>query len=338
RKLTEFVELPGVAELESALPILLSKGTWSGTISVRLKREKENRYFSCWLQAVEDEGSHSVIGWARDVTAQHESEIRFAELFESIREGILFSTPEGRILDANPALVHMLAFETKKELLQHNFGDFYDEPETREKFIRLIEEKGSVQNMELVLRRRDGKKIHCLTSGSAIRDASGRAVRLQGTLVDITERMEIEKKLHREQEFGRQLIECFPDMIAVMDREGHFTYMSDRAREVLGVKPQDYLGRRIGSATHPDDRNALMEMVRDIVDGKSNHSQIESRVRNSGGEWRTLRTSASPMFDEVGRITGVVATVRCTPCTRVSATPARWRRLPKRCASASARV
>jgi PAS domain S-box-containing protein len=311
RKLTDFVDSPGIAELERALPLLLDKGTWSGTVSVRLKRENENRYFSCWLQAVDDaQGESSVIGWARDVTAQHESEIRFTELFESLREGIVFSTPEGRLLDANPALVHMLGFDKKEELLRHNFADFYDKPEDRRKFIQLLGERGSVQNVEIVLRRRDGRRIHALTTGVAIRDVSGKPVRLQGVIMDVTERLEIERKLHREQEFGRQLIECFPDLITVMDREGRFTFMSDRVRDILGVTPKEYLGRRIGSSTHPDDLPSLLHMVEEIVSGRSNNLQIESRVRRADGQWRTLRTSASPMFDEEGRITGVVTSVR----------------------------
>lgn len=310
-KLSEYIETPCAADLRAALPLLLAKRSWAGTVPVRLKREKENRFFSCWLQVAEDEDrTRSIIGWARDMTAQHESEVRFTELFESLREGILFSTPEGKILDANPALIGLLGFKDKEEFLRQNFTNFYDKPEDRERFIRLLDEKGSVQNTELVLRRRDGRRIHCLTSGFAIRDASGKPVRLQGTIVDVTDRMEIERKLHREQEFGRQLIECFPDMIAVMDREGRFTYMSDRVREVLGVTPQEYLGRRLGSSTHPDDREPLLQMVQEIVSGRSNHSQIESRVRRADGEWRMLRTSASPMFDEEGNITGVVASVR----------------------------
>ncbi len=311
RKLTAFIDSPSPAELERALPALLKKGAWSGAVPVRLKHEKENRYFSCWFQVKEgDGGSRSVIGWARDVTAQHESEARFSELFESLREGIIFSTPDGRILDANPALVRMLGFDSKEELLRGNFADRYGSPEERERFLRLIGEKGSVRNVDVVLRRKDGRRIHCLTSGFAIRDASGRPVRLQGIIVDITERMEIERKLHREQEFGRQLIECFPDVIAVMDRDGRFTYLSERIRGVLGISPADYLGRRIGGATHPDDAEPLLKMVREIVDGRTGNAQIESRVRHASGEWRTLRTSASPMFDEEGRITGVVASVR----------------------------
>jgi PAS domain S-box-containing protein len=311
RKVTDFIQSPSGADFERALPALLTTGAWSGTIPVRLKRDSGSRYFSCWLQVVDDEDrTKSIIGWARDVTAQRESEIRFRELFESLREGILFSTPDGRVLDANPALVRMLGFEKKEDLLRRNFAEFYERPEDREKLIRSLGEKGSVQDVEVMLRRNDGKTIYCLTSSVAIRDASGKPVRLQGTIVDVTERMEIERKLHREQEFGRQLIECFPDMIVVMDREGRFTYMSERAREVLGVQPQEYLGRRIGSSTHPDDRDALLHMVQEIVAGHSNNLQVESRVRRADGEWRSLRTSASPMFDEEGRITGVVASVR----------------------------
>jgi PAS domain S-box-containing protein len=311
RKLTDFLASPSATDLKNAFPSLVRLGTWSGTIPVRFKRDYEGRYFSCWLQAVEDEDrSIAVIGWARDVTAQHESEVRFAELFESLREGILFSTPEGRILDANPALVRMLGYESKEELLQHNFTDMYDKPSDRQEIIRRLEESGSAENNDLVLRRKDGKKIHCLSSGFAIRDASGRTVRLQGTLVDVTERIEIERKLHREQEFVRRLVAYFPDMIAVLDRDGRFTYVSERIREVLGATPQDYVGRRIGSSTHADDQGALAEMVRMIVDGRSEHSQMESRVRHADGSWRTLRTTASPMFDEHGHITGVVASVR----------------------------
>lgn len=311
RNLTEFVDSPGAAELERALPVFLAKGSWAGTLPVRLKRERENRYFSCWLQSVEDEaGLRCVIGWARDVTIQHESEMRFTELFESLREGILFATPEGRILDANPALVRMLGFETKQELLRQNFTELYDRPEDCGRITRLLEAKNSIQNAELVLRRKDGKRVSCLASGFAIRDASGKPVRLQGTLVDITERREIEKKLQREQEFRRQLIECFPDLIAVMDREGRFTYVSERIRQVLGAAPSEYLGRSIGGATHPDDKEPLLKMVGDIVEGRTANAQLESRVRHSSGEWRTLRTNASPMFDEDGCITGVVASVR----------------------------
>lgn len=309
--LDELVESPSAAEMKLALPQLIRTGTWSGTVPIRLRGDQDLRYFQCWFQAVEEEGqSAAVIGCARDVTAQQESETRFFELFESLSEGIVFTTPDGFILDANPALVRMLGYQTKQELLQRNMAELYDDPMARQRIINILEEKGSIQNNELVLRGKDGKKVHCLTSGFALRDASGRVVRLQGTLVDLTERIEIERQLHREQQFVRRLIEYFPDMIAVVDREGRFTYLSERTRDVLGVAPQEYLGRIIGGATHPEDRPYLAKIVRDVLDGRSEHSQIESRVRHADGSWRTLRTAARPMLDEQGHITGLVASIR----------------------------
>jgi two-component system cell cycle sensor histidine kinase/response regulator CckA len=309
--LGEFIESPTFADLERSLPAFLQKGVWSGTLPVRIKKDKELRHFACWFQTVVEEGQVTcVTGWARDVTVQHESEIRFTELFESLREGIIFATPEGRILDANPALVAMLGYESKEDLAKRNLREIYDDPSSRDTLIRRLAEKGFVQDYELVLRRKDGKRIHCLTSGFAIRDVSGRPVRLQGTLVDVTERVEIERSLRREQEFVRRLIHSFPDLIAVLDSEGRFTYVTERVKEVLGLRPQDFLGQRMGGRTHPEDQPRLAESLESVMTGRKSYSQIEYRVRHADGSWRTLLGSAGPLFDEAGRISGIVQTAR----------------------------
>lgn len=310
-RLSEFLDSPTLADVERSLPVFLQKGVWSGTIPVRLKKDKELRQFACWLQAVVEEGQATcVTGWARDVTLQHEAEIRFAELFESLREGIVFSTPEGRVLDANPALVAMLGYESKEDLAKHNFQEIYADPSAREVLVRLLAEKGFVQDYEVELRRKDGKHVRCLTSGFAIRDASGRPVRLQGILVDVTERLEIEKRLRREQEFVRRLIESFPDLIAVLDREGRFTYVTERVKNVLGLSPQDFLGKRMGQRTHPEDQPRLAEALKNVMSGRKGYAEIEYRVRHADGSWRNLRGSAGPLFDDAGTISGIVQTAR----------------------------
>jgi len=57
------------------------------------------------------------VRWDGTFTEQHEKELRFTELFETLQEGAYFSTPEGRLLDANPALVSILGMRTKQEIL-----------------------------------------------------------------------------------------------------------------------------------------------------------------------------------------------------------------------------
>jgi len=307
----EFVSEPERAAAERALPRIAVLGSCTGRILVRVKKTGERRYFDCRFQSVQADGQLTGIsGWARDITAQHESEIRFQDLFESLREGIFFTTPEGEILDANPAMVRMLGFETKEELKAHNFREFYLDPVQRDAIVNEMRETGSAQDRKIDLRRKDGTHIQCLASGFAICDTFGRLVRLQGTLVDVTERFEIKKRLHQEQEFVRRLIASFPDLIGVFDRERQFTYISPRVQEVLGSPPEEFIGEEFGARAHPDDRPRLAAMFGRLMTGEAPYAQVEYRVRHADGDWRTLRASAGPLFDAEGKISGVVASAR----------------------------
>jgi PAS domain S-box-containing protein len=310
-RIHEFIAAPSPDEAKIWLAGLLHTGLDHGRLSLRLKKTGELRYFDCWVQVVTEDGvAGGISGWARDVTSQHQAELRFNEFFESLREGIFFTTPDGQVLDANPALVRMLGFESKAELQLGNFSQVYADPAQRDALLRELQSRGSVQDREVVLRRKDGSHLYCLASGFAIRDTFGRIVRLQGTLVDITERREIEKRLHQEQEFVRHLIACFPDMIAVFDATGRFTYVSPRVYEVLGAAPAEFVGQPHLFGVHPDDQPRVAESFREVMAGENPSTQMEFRARHEDGTWRTLRASAGPLFDAEQQISGVVSSVR----------------------------
>ena len=307
----EFLAAPSRSQAERGRAVLGRNSTWTGQISVRPKKDGQQRLFDCQFYVGNAEGeAGSIIGWARDVTTEHQALARFDELFESLREGIFFTTPEGRLLDANPALVRMLRYPGKQEMQAFNFREVYAEPSQRDALVQEMLEKGSVQDRELVFRRKDMSLVHCLVSGFTIRDTFGRVVRLQGTLVDITERREIEKRLYQEQEFVRRLISNFPDVIAVLDCEGHFTHISPRVQDVLGYPPQEYIGLSIGERVHPEDREKLAEMFQKLIAGRQSRAQIEYRIQHADRSWRILRASAGPLFDADGKINGVVASAR----------------------------
>jgi PAS domain S-box-containing protein len=310
RRLSEFIESPTMADVQRGLPALIRDGVWSGTIPVWLKKDKALRYFDCWLQTAVDGEVRSIIGWARDVTKQQESEIRFKELFEAFGEGILFVTPGGQLLDANPALVRILGYNNKEELQAINFRDVYVDPSARDAIIRELEVKGAVHDREILMRRKDGTQIHCLTSGFAMRDASGRAVRLQGTLTDITQRREMEKRLQQEQSFTRRMVAGFPDLIAVLDRDARFIYISDHVEKVLGWQPTQYVGRVFGTRANPEDKAKLHEMFQRVVRGEESQGQVEFRSPHADGSWRDLLLTARPFFDDDGTISGLVTAAR----------------------------
>jgi len=310
-RLTDFIETPTRAQFQQWLPQLLKSGSWSGIIPVKLKKDRQSRHFQCWVQAVsEDAGFTSIIGWARDVTSERQSEIRFTELFAALREGIFLSSPDGELLDVNPALVRMLGYESKQDLQSMNLRDVYLDPEQRDSLVREVLEKNAIEDRAIILRRKDGRAIHCLISSAATRDTSGHVLRIQGTIVDVSERRQMEAHLHKEQEFVRSLVASFPDVIAVLDLNGVYTFMSPLVQDVLGRPATDFLGNSLGESVHPDDAAKLRSTFQKVALGQGTDTQFEYRTKHANGTWRVLRASASPLYDAAGKISGVVASAR----------------------------
>lgn len=123
--------------------------------------------------------------------AQRDAEHKFRSLFENAVEGIFQTTPEGRYLDANPALARMCGYSSPAELIAgvRDIGvELYAEPRCRDLFKRLIERRGVVEAFEYQIRRKDGTKLWVSENARAVRDPNGRIASYEGTVEDITER------------------------------------------------------------------------------------------------------------------------------------------------------
>src|SRR3989442_12405216 len=128
--------------------------------------------------------------------------------------------------------------------------------------------------------------------------------------MDITERREMERRLHQQQEFARRLVDNFPDLILVLDAASHYTFVSPRCKEVLGYDVEDTQQMEFGGRTHPEDLPAVLSLYKDIIAGKQIFASLEIRVRHKQGEWRRIRFNFSPLSDEKGNIEGVVLSGR----------------------------
>jgi len=314
RRITEFFEDADghpLEVLETAKNRFLERRIWNGIVQVRLKKRNAIYFFDCVAHAmIRDNQVHGVTVLARDITAVKRSEARFTELFETLQEGIYIVTPEDKILEVNPALVNMLGYRSKEELLSKKVTDIFVDEIQRTAVAREVSREASPQGREITLRRKDGRPVYCLNTASAVRDTNGRVVRFQGALVDITERRAIEKQLHQQQEFARRLIDSFPDLIFVVDPERRYTFVSPRFKEVLGYEPSEVIGLTFGERSHSDDRPAMIALFDDLIAGKQNFASIEVRSRHKQGEWRSLKCNFSPLFNEAGKIEGVVISGR----------------------------
>jgi PAS domain S-box-containing protein len=298
-------------ELKMAMNAFLERRVWSGVVHVRLKRTGTAHYFDCVAHAmVRDNKVHGLTILARDITSQRRSEARFTELFETLQEGIYIVTPDDKILEVNPALVHMLGYDSKEELLGRKVSEVFVDQEQRPVLTTDANNPLNPQGREIVLRRKDGQPLVCLNTASVVRDTGGKVARYQGALADITERRAMEKRLHQQQEFARRLVDSFPDLIFVLDSQRRYTFASPKVHEVLGYSIQETIGTVFGDRAHLEDRNGVLAVFDDLLRGKRNFASIELRVRHKQGEWRRLRCHFSPLFDVSGKIEGVVISGR----------------------------
>ena len=314
RPLSEFVQ-DGSGEgpelVKRAMPRFLERRQWSGVVQVRLKSQTSVFYFDCAAHAMmRGDQIHGVTVLARDISVLRRNEVRFTELFESLQEGIYITTPEGTILDANPALVRMLGYDSKEELLKRQVPEIFVDRAERKIVKEQVERQPMMQGREITLVRKNGTSIVCLNTAGAVRNNAGRVVRYQGSLLDVTERREMERHLHQQQEFARRLVDNFPDLILVLDTAAHYTFVSPRCKEVLGYDVEELQDMEFGGRTHPEDLPAALTLYRDIVAGKQTFASLEVRVRHRQGDWRRIRFNFSPLCNEKGDIEGVVLSGR----------------------------
>jgi two-component system NtrC family sensor kinase len=276
---------------------------------VTVKKTGRVLYFDCVLNAiVQDDEVVGVSALARDVTEERQKETRFTELFETLQEGVYFSTPEGKLLDANPALVHMLGYESKDDLLGTDVNGLNFDPGQLPVLGRSPDEGGAVRTREIALRRKDGKAVTCLDTSRAVWDPTGKVIRYQGTLVDVTEQRQMEKQLRQQEEFQRHLLESFPDLIVVIDPNERYTFASTRIREIWGYSPEMLLGKKVGEVEEQSPE--FLELCRDVISGKRMFGFCEYAFKHRNESWRTMRASASPLYGAENQIRGVVVSVR----------------------------
>jgi PAS domain S-box-containing protein len=308
-KFFEFVEEPTREKVEAGLARFIEKRHWAGTVKVHFKNNTRPHYFDCVLNAIVK--SDEVVGvsvMGRDVTEQHEKELRFTELFETLQEGAYFSTPEGRLLDANPALVSILGYATKAELLALEPGQLNVDSEQPPVLGRAADDRGGVRAREITLRKKDGSAAVFLESSRAVWDEAGKLIRYQGTLVDVTERRKLERQVAQQEEFRRRLLESFPDLILVVDLEERYTFVSARVRDLLGCTSEDLLGKKISETLGHSPE--LLALYGEVVAGGKVFGSAEYGARRSDGTGQSMRASASQFFDADSKLAGVIISLR----------------------------
>src|SRR6266487_534390 len=241
----------------------------------------------------------------KDITDRRETERRYRELFDSIQEGLFFATPDGRFLDVNDAMVRMLGYASREELLRDDVGAYlYPEPSARGRLLAAIRKTGVLRNHEESLRRKDGTILHTLQNITAVRDSQGKTKQFRGLMLDVTEQKMFQAQLQRERDFNQKILNATQSMILVLDTAGLISYANRRCYET-GYKQEEMIGRRLVDLVDAGQRKDFEAALETTAHGHQVEN-LELRARRSDGTLGHFSISLSPMRDEQNTVNSVV--------------------------------
>jgi len=265
------------------LDLIRQHGRVSNFVVRYRRRDGELRWASETATPVNDEAGQVLyfIGTSIDITelvrlqeALEETSGNYRDIYENANIGIYRSSPGGKQLRANPALVRLNGYETEAEQLaavNDIATEWYVDPHRREEFKRLMARDGRVSNFESEIHtHRSRRRIWISENAWVAHDSRGDVLYYEGTVQDITERKRAEYALEEARRSAEESSRAKSEFLANMSHElrtplnAVIGFSDIMLREMFGaIASERYRGylRDINESAH-----LLLHLIEDILD------------------------------------------------------------------------
>lgn len=164
-----------------------------------------------------------------------ESEHQYRDLFDNLPIGIVVSTPEGEILDINPAAIGLFGVADPESVIGTRTIDFYQDPTDRLSFLDELDQKDLIIRSPVPTLRVDQQRIMVRNVARAVRGPDGGIRYIESALEDITERLATENRVAR----LAAILEHTSDLVTISNWGGTgLLYANPAAYRALGI-PDD---------------------------------------------------------------------------------------------------
>jgi two-component system, cell cycle sensor histidine kinase and response regulator CckA len=262
-------------------------------------------------------GVRQVLGIASDITerkraeaALRESEARLRAIFSNAGLGVLLTSLEGRVIEANPAAEAMLGV-TRDRLLQMDYLDFthpedVERSAARYRQVLAGDRDTGVQEKRYV--RADGESVWVSVTTTLVRNASGDPLYLVDIAQDVTEQKRANRERAEMAERYRMLADGTDDVVSLHDASGVFLYVSPSAAKATGLSPDRLIGTRGIDIVHADDRAAVLASNRAAAEAGAAEVEWRLAAGNPSPLWFASRVSV--VRDERGEVHRMICSSR----------------------------
>src|SRR5438876_725556 len=216
---------------------------------------------------------------------------------------VFVSDLEGKILQANDAVSHLLGFR-RDEVLEQLLARFITSEETREFLaaLREVVERGVTRNARLNPRSASGEIIPTTLNASALRDSEGKVIGAIGILRDMRE-------LDKARAYAESLIKNAPDPVFVTDLEGKITLANDAVSQLLGFRTDELVEQSVSRFISPEETRQFTDALREVVErGVTRNASLNPR--SASGEIIPTTLNASALRDQDGKVIGAIGILR----------------------------
>lgn len=226
------------------------------TLSVVCQRNSDgsvHHFLSSYINNTERQLAENALRYSENI---------YRTLIEKMPDGVYKSTHDGRFLEVNPAMVNMLGYKNKEELLNVDIRTtLYFDPSDRDILTldELYKELGVFR-----MKKKDGSELWVEDHGWYTMNESGEILLHEGVIRDISKRIQAENDLRESEEKHRFLLDESSDPIFAFNPDGMYRYVNKAFADGVRRKREEIIGRKIWdvfSREEADKRYAAVKWV-----------------------------------------------------------------------------
>ena len=296
------------------------EGRVVNAISRVYRRDGSIMWISENMRAIRNADGHIAFyeGTAVDITeARREQEAiaaaehKYRSLFQNAVTGMFQSHPDGRLLEANDAIAHMLGYANSDDIKAQvrHMNQVYARPEDRSTMVERLLTDGHVAGFEFAAKHRDGSEVLVDLNAQIVRGQHGEVLYIEGSAQDVTARRFAERALQRSELRYRTLVEHSQVGVYMM-LDDRYTYVNHAFAEMFGYAEHELVGANFRVLVPAESKPHQEERYQRQVAGRGKRGDYDvTLIRKDGRRIEVVVSAGTIDMDGKSYTTGTIRNV-----------------------------